>query len=128
MPDDPLERIRAAADVSVGRACGFAALAIGCVVLGLSGFALLALRTGAVLSMLAASILYMHALSARSRPYRRTEVWLLLGRPRGLPDPVAQRLIGEALRAALERYARGYAFAALGFWLASLAWAALHAP
>lgn len=124
MPENLIERVRLAAEISIGRAAGFAALAIGCVVLGMSSFTLLALRTGAVLSLLAASILCLHALSARRRPFRRTEVWLLLDRPRGLSDAIAQRLIGEALQTALERYARWYVLAAAIFWLASMAWAA----
>ena len=36
------------------------------------------------------------------------------------PAEVAQRLIGEALRRTLERYARFVLGAALGLWLASL--------
>ena len=36
------------------------------------------------------------------------------------PAEVAQRLIGEALRRTLERYARFVLVAAIGLWLASL--------
>lgn len=118
--DEP--QIVLAAETSVGRAVGFAALAIGCVVLGLSSYPLLALRSGAALSLLTAAILYRQALAAPRRPYRRTETWLLLDRPRSLPDSVAQRLIGSALSRVLERYARWCAVAALLFWLTSLLW------
>ncbi len=122
MREDLPAHIRVAAETSVGRAAGFAALAIGCVVLALSSYSLLALRTGAVLSLLAAAIFYQRALAAPERPYRRTEIWLILDRPRNLPEELAQRLIGETLRSTLERYARWYAVAAAGFWLVSLIW------
>ncbi len=122
MREDLLERIRVAVEVSVARAAGFAALAIGCVVLALSSYSLLALRSGAVLCLLAATILYQRSLAAPGRPYRRTEAWLILGQPPGLAADVAQRLIGGMLRRTLERYAFWYAVAALAFWLASLAW------
>lgn len=122
MREDLPARIRVAAETSVGRAAGFAALAIGCVVLALSSYSVLALRTGAVLCLLAAAILYQRALAAPERPYRRTEIWLILDRPRNLPEELAQRLIGETLRSTLERYARWYAAAAAGFWLVSLIW------
>lgn len=122
MREDLPARIQVAAETSVGRAAGFVALAIGCVVLALSSYSLLALRTGAVLSLLAAAILYQRALAAPERPYRRTETWLILDRPRNLPEELAQRLIGETLRGTLERYARWYAVAAASFWLVSLIW------
>ena len=77
------------------------------------------------LSLLTAAILYMRALAAPRRPYRRTETWLLLDCPRHLPDAMAQRLIGAALGRVLERYARWCAATALIFWLASLAWGRL---
>lgn len=118
---EPLqERIVRAAEQSVGRAVGFGALGIGCTVLGLSGFPVLALGSGAVLTALMAAILMLKAYAAPRRPHRRTEVWLMLDRPAGLRPEVAQALIGDALRSAFVRYARWSAMVAGGFWLASL--------
>lgn len=124
MADDLLERIRVAAEISVGRAVGFAALAIGCVVVGLSSDPRLALRSGALLSLLTAAILCLHALAASRRSYRRTEIWLLIDKPRHLQDAVAQRLIGTALGNVLRHYARWCGVVGVLFWLASLAWSA----
>ncbi|MFO1068605.1 MAG: hypothetical protein U1E14_08790 [Geminicoccaceae bacterium] len=118
---EPLqERIARAAEQSVGRAVGFGALGIGCTVLGLSGFPILALRSGAALTALMAAILMLKAHAAPRHPHRRTEVWLILDRPAELRPELAQTLIGDALRAVLERYARLSALAAGGLWLASV--------
>lgn len=119
---DPIAR---AAERSVGRAVGFGTLAIACTVLGLAGFPLLALRTGAALSLMMAAILWLKALAAPTRPYRRTEAWLLLEPAEHPPAHLAQGLIGGSLRRVLERYARIATLAATGFWLTSLAWALL---
>lgn len=99
----------------------FAALAIGTTVLGLIFEPILALKTGGALTLIMAAILQLKAERAPSRPYRSTEVWLILDRQLGLPDAQAQRLVGEVLRATYQRYA-GYSLAvATGFWLLGLA-------
>jgi hypothetical protein len=116
---DPITR---AAERSVGRAVGFGALAIGCVVVGLAGYPLTALRAGATLTLLMAAVLLLKALAAPTRPYRRTELWLLLEPPEQPPAELAQRLVGGTLRRVLERYARIAALTAFAFWLTSLAW------
>lgn len=123
MPDRFAEQVRLAAETSVGRAVGFGALAIGCIVLGLAGYPVLALRSGAACTALMAAILLMKALQAPTRPFRRTEVWLLLDRPGSVAPRLAQRLIGQALRTTLERYAKWAAACAMGLWLASIVWA-----
>jgi hypothetical protein len=99
----------------------FAALAIGTTVLGLIFEPVLALKTGGALTLIMAAVLQLKAEQAPSRPYRSTEVWLILDRRLGLPDAQAQRIVGEALRATYQRYA-GYSLAAAaGFWLFGLA-------
>jgi hypothetical protein len=110
-----------AVETSVARGVGFGALAIALVVAGLSGYPQLALRSGAVLALLMWAILRLKALHAPRRPYKRTEVWLMLDPRPAWPAETAQRLIGEALRRTLERYARFALAAAVGLWLASLA-------
>ena len=93
-----MEAIENAAYVSVGRACGFAALAIVCLMLGLAYDPAAAARTGAVLVLAVAVILALYALRARSRPYKRTELWLILPKDQRPPASFAQRVIGETLR------------------------------
>ena len=117
--------VERAAEQSVARGVGFGALAIALVVAGLAGYPQLALRSGAVLALLMWAILRLKALRAPRRPYKRTEVWLLLDPRPAWPAEVAQRLIGEALRRTLDRYARFVLVAAIGLWLASLVLAAL---
>ncbi len=109
-----------AAEQSVARGVGFAALGIAMTVAGLAGDPVLSLRTGAALTLLLWAILRLKALRAPRAPYKRTEVWLLLEpRPTWSAD-VAQRLIGRALKATLERYARFVLLVSLGLWLAGL--------
>jgi hypothetical protein len=116
-----VDRIRAAAEISVGRAVGFGALAVGTVVIGLVFEPVLALKTGSVLTLLMVAILLLKSEQARTRPYRRTEVWLLLDRQLGLPEDRAQRMVGEVLHDTYDRYARRCLAVALGLWLLGLA-------
>jgi hypothetical protein len=112
--------VERAAELSVARGVGFGALALALVVAGLAGYPQLALRSGAVLALLMWAILRLKALHATRHPYKRTEVWLMLDPRPAWPAEVAQRLIGEALRRTLERYARFVLVGAVGLWLASL--------
>jgi hypothetical protein len=115
-----MEQIERAAEVSVARATGFAALGIAVAVLGLSFDLLLALRTGAVLTLMLAVTLGLSSLRASSTPYKRTEAWLLLDPRPSLPPDIAQALIAAARRAAFERYARRGATVAVIFWVTSI--------
>lgn len=92
---NPIEN---AAYVSVGRACGFAGLAIFCVVVGLSFDASLAALVGGKLSIMLCAVLLIFARRAPSRNYKKTETWLILKRGDRPQSDVAQRLIGETLR------------------------------
>ena len=116
-----MSEIERAAEQSVARGVGFGALAIALVVAGLAGYPPLALRSGAALALLMWAILKLKALWAPRRPYKRTEVWLMLEQRPGWPAAVTQRLIGGALQRTLNRYARFVLLVAIGLWLASLA-------
>ena len=93
-----MDAIENAAFVSVGRACGFAGLAIFCLMFGLSFEPVLAARTGAALCLSVALILAGYAYRAPTRPYKRTELWLILTKEKRPPPVYAQRVIGGALR------------------------------
>jgi hypothetical protein len=112
--------VEQAAEQSIARGVGFAALGVAVTIAGLAGDPTMALRTGAALTLLLWAVLRLKALRARRHPYKRTEVWLLLEPRPDWPGEVAQRLIGEALQRVLERYARYVLVVALGLWLASL--------
>jgi hypothetical protein len=115
-----MREIENAAELSVGRGVGFAGLGIAVAVAGLSFDVLMALRTAASLTLLVAAILALKASRAESTSYRRTEVWLLLDpRPALSPDQ-AQRLVGSALRATLERYAGRTFIVAVVMWAVSV--------
>ena len=93
-----MEIIENAAFVSIGRACGFMGLAIFCVMAGLAFDPSLSARTGGWLCLATAAYLAVCAWRARTRPYKRTETWLLLRKEHRPPAAIAQRIIGEALR------------------------------
>jgi hypothetical protein len=120
-----VDRIQVAAEISIGRAVGFGALAVGTVVLGLVFEPALALKTGSALTLLMAVILLLKAEQARSRPYRRTEVWLILDKQLGLPEDRAQRMVGQVLHDTYHRYARYCLAAAVGLWLLGLTFSLL---
>jgi hypothetical protein len=81
----------------------------------------LALKTGSALTLLMAVVLLLKAEQARSRPYRRTEVWLILDRRLGLPEDRAQRMVSQVLHDTYDRYARHCLAVAVGLWLLGLA-------
>ncbi len=93
-----MDAIENAAYVSVGRACGFAGLAVFCLIFGLSFDPALAARTGGMVCLTVTLILVFYAWRARTRPYKRTEVWLILPKDARPPAGIAQRIIGEILR------------------------------
>jgi hypothetical protein len=116
-----VDRIQVAAETSIGRAVAFGALAVGTVVLGLIFEPVLALKTGSALTLLMAVVLLLKSEQARSRPYRRTEVWLILDRRLELPEDHAQRMVSQVLHDTYHRYARCCLAAAVGLWLLGLA-------
>lgn len=95
-----MEAIERAAFTSIGRACGFAGLAVITLMLGLSFEPVLALRIGGYGGFGVTAILLLYAFTARIRPYKRTETWLLIPKDQRPPADIAQRVIGNHLREA----------------------------
>ncbi|MEQ8319607.1 MAG: hypothetical protein RH946_05025 [Rhodospirillales bacterium] len=93
-----MDAIENAAFVSVGRACGFAGLAIFTLMLGLSFDPPLATRTGGLIGFGLDAVLMFYGWRALNRPYKRTETWLILPRDRRPPAGIAQRIIGRTIR------------------------------
>lgn len=118
---DELERIRACARHSVGRAFLFALLAIAAVVAGLIGWPATAFRCGAILAMLAAAVMLLRAHAAPRRSYRRTETWILLGKRVALPEGGLQMTIGAILADTYRGFAAYSAAASAALWLACFA-------
>lgn len=111
-----MDDIKNAAFVSVGRASGFAGFGVFCLMFGLSFEPVLAARTGALSCLIFALILSAYAIRARTRPYRRTELWLILSRDSRPPAGVAQRIIGEILRETYFWFARQAAVISIVLW------------
>ena len=92
-----VETIRIFADFSIRRGCGFALLAISCVMLSFSFDLRQACHAGAILVALLAVALWIKSLLAPRRPYFKTEVWIMLPDRPKLGKPELQRLIGGIL-------------------------------
>jgi hypothetical protein len=106
-----LSRLSELANVSVARGSAFGLFAIFCLMIGLAGYPLIALKTGAVCMMFGAAVLMLKAELSRRRPYKRTELWVLLNPSERPPAPIAQQVIAGALRTTFQRYAVYYAYA-----------------
>jgi hypothetical protein len=115
-----VKEIQQAAQLSVGRACGYAGFAIAVTVLALSFEPALAAKTGAVLTLGLTLVLLFHASRARHTPHRTTEVWLLIDEDSRPPARHAHRIITEARRLAMLWFARWTAASAALFALSAM--------
>jgi hypothetical protein len=121
-----METLCVLADQSIRRACGFAALGIGTLMLALSFDITLAFRSGAALAGLLCLGLAAAAWRAPHRDMRRTELWALLAGTAGedlrrLPCAQSQAMLSGVLRARLLWHADRVGVAALALWLPALA-------
>lgn len=122
-----MERIAQLAEISVARGCAFGALAIFTLTIGLASMPDIALKTAGTASLLASAILLLKAFNALSRPYKRTELWLML-HPAERPAPeIAQGVIGRALRDCYLRFAYRFSggaslLLALGLFAGLIEW------
>ncbi|MGE0734750.1 MAG: hypothetical protein AB7P50_08360 [Alphaproteobacteria bacterium] len=117
-----IARIRQLADVSIRRACGFGLIAIVTVMFGVSSDPRLSIRAGAIGASLITLVLLAKAVRARRKPYKDTEVWLMLPDGHGLPETSAQRVIGGILRERYLWHATLAAVVALVLWLVGFGW------
>ena len=115
-----MDRIRYCAELSVLRALGFAGIGLMTLTLGLSFDPHLALRAAAVVLAITGAVLVVKALNAAQRNYRRTEVWILLGRSIEFPEHRAQQIIGSVLKETYSRYARLVLSGAVIAWVMSV--------
>jgi hypothetical protein len=106
-----LQRIEHVAHTSVARACGFAALAIVTFMVGMSSDIVNMFKAGGFLSLVVSLILVYKGFRASQRPYKHTEVWLMLA-PQDRPHmAIAQQIIGTVLRETFFYFALHAAFA-----------------
>jgi hypothetical protein len=124
---DVLQRIEQVAEFTVARGCGFALLSIFTLMIGLSGTPGVSLQVGGIGSLLVCFVLLLKAGWATRKPYRATELWLLL-EPEDRPhETVAQTIVAGVLRAVYLRFAVYFAMGAAALFatlvlLNALAW------
>ena len=83
---------------TVLRACGFASLAIFCMMIGLSFEPRIAFQTGGLLTLMMTGFLLYKAQEAITKPYRRTEMWLYLPKELRPPEASAQQTTSAVMR------------------------------
>ncbi|HWM49278.1 MAG TPA: hypothetical protein VNR11_20450 [Xanthobacteraceae bacterium] len=115
-----MEYMRRIAYETVLRACGFAALAIFCVMIGLSFNPRVAFQTGGGLTMLVTLVLLFKSREARTKPYSRTEMWLYLEKDQRPPEAYAQIASATVLRETYLTFARWTCFIAIVMWSIAL--------
>ena len=107
------------------RACGFGSLAIFCFMVGLSFEPRIAFQAGGVLTLLMTGILFLKAQEARSKPYRRTELWLYLPEELRPPAASAQQLTSVILQETYTTFAWWTSGIAVVMWAIALVFAYL---
>ncbi len=100
-----LQTIERLAQLSVARGCGFAALAIFTMMIGLSPDPVMAFETGGTLCLLTCAVLLLKARNAPRRPYNSTELWVIIPKDQRPERATAQRLIGGVLQDVYYRFA-----------------------
>lgn len=115
-----MERMRRAAFQTAQRACLFGALAIFCMMVGLSADLRLAFKAGGTMTILMAGILIYKAHEARTKPYRKTEMWLYLPKDHRPPENHAQWASATVLRETYLNFALWTSAIAVAMWAIAL--------
>jgi hypothetical protein len=115
-----MEEMRRVGFVTVARACGFGSLGIFCFMIGLSFEPVIAFQSGGTLTLLMAVILIFKAREARTKDYRKTEMWLYLPEELRPPSDHAQWASATVLREIYLLFAQWTAAAAIVMWVLAL--------
>lgn len=115
-----MERMRRVAFQTVQRACLFGALAIFCLMVGLSYELRLAFKAGGTMTILMAGVLMYKAYEARTKPYRKTEMWIYLPKELRPPEAYAQRVSATVLRETYLNFALWTSAVAVAMWTIAL--------
>lgn len=108
-----MEQVEKMALVCVGRACGFAALGIVTFMFALCMEPAVCFKAGGILTLMTCAILIVNAWQAPAKPYKRTELWLMLEPEERPRDAIAQSVIGAALERTYLMFARHAALIAM---------------
>jgi hypothetical protein len=76
----------------------------------------IAFQSGGVLTMLMTGVLLLKALEARTKPYRRTEMWLYLPKELRPPAGTAQQLTSLVMRETYLTFALWTSMIAIVMW------------
>ena len=115
-----MEDMRRIAFETVLRACGFASLAIFCVMIGLSFEPRVAFQSGGTLTMMMTGVLVFKAHEALTKSYRRTEMWLYLPKELRPPEASAQQTTSAIMRETYLTFALWTSAVAIGMWAIAL--------
>jgi hypothetical protein len=115
-----MEEMRRIAYETVLRACGFASLAIFCVMIGLSFNPRAAFQAGGFLTTVMALVLIFKAREALTKDYRRTEMWLYLPKDFQPPEAYAQWASATVLRDTYLNFALWTSIVAIVMWVLAL--------
>ena len=115
-----MEYMRRVAYEVVLRACAFGSLAIFCVMIGFSFQPQLAFQTGGTLTMLMTVVLVFKAFEARTKDYRRTEMWLYLPKDSRPPEAQAQWASATVMRDTYLTFAKWTSLIAIAMWVMAL--------
>lgn len=99
------------------RACSFASLAIFCVMVGFSFEPRLAFQIGGTLTLVMVGVLALKAREARTKDYRRTELWLYLEKDQRPPQSYAQFASSTVLRETYMTFAYWTALISVSMWV-----------
>ena len=111
-----MDDIRRVAYEIVLRACSFGSLTIFCIMIGLSFDPRISFQSGGVLTLVMTLILALKAYEARTKPYRRTEMWLYLPKEARPPAGSAQRITATVMREVYLTFALWTSAIAIGMW------------
>jgi len=120
-----MENMRRIAYEIVLRACGFGSLAIFCVMIGMSFEPTLAFKAGGFLTTLMSTILILKAYEARTKNYRKTELWLYLPKEQRPAEEHAQWASSTVLNETYLTFARWTAAIAIAMWVLALVFSIL---
>jgi hypothetical protein len=120
-----MEQMRRVALIVALRACGFASLAIFCVMIALSFRPRLAFQAGGFLTTIMALVLIYKAREALSKDHRRTEMWLYLPKTFRPPEAYAQWASATVLRDTYLTLALWTSGVAIALWALALFFALL---
>lgn len=116
-----LEEMRKVAFDTVMRGCAFGSLAIFCMMFGLSFDGRIAFKTGGVLTLVMVFVLIFKAYEARTKDYRRTEMWLYLSKEQRPSKDIAQWASSLVLWDTYLRFALWTTAISIVMWMLAIA-------